>query len=125
MILDTNALSAWADGNPACRPAFAEASRLVVPVIVLGEYHYGIRQSRHRSRYEDWLTKNLLFAEIQPVSEITASHYADLRIRLKTNGTPIPANDVWIAAIALELKLPLLSNDNHFDMIRELNRVAF
>jgi len=125
MILDTNALSAWADGNLACRPAFAEASRLVVPVIVLGEYHYGIRQSRHRSRYEDWLTKNLLFAEIQPVSEITASHYADLRIRLKTNGTPIPANDVWIAAIALELKLPLLSNDHHFDMIRELDRVAF
>ncbi len=125
MILDTNALSAWADGNPACRPAFAEASRLVVPVIVLGEYHYGIRQSRQRSRYEDWLTKNLLFAEIQPVSEITASHYAEIRIRLKTNGTPIPANDIWIAAIALELKLPLLSNDNHFDMIRELNRVAF
>ena len=125
MILDTNALSAWADGNPACRPAFAEASRLVVPVIVLGEYHYGIRQSRHRSRYEDWLTKNLLFAEIQPVSEITASHYAEIRIRLKANGTPIPANDIWIAAIALELKLPLLSNDNHFDMIRELNRVAF
>jgi predicted nucleic acid-binding protein len=69
MILDTNALSAWADGNPACRPAFAEASRLVVPVIVLGEYHYGIRQSRHRSRYEDWLTKNLLFAEIQPFNQ--------------------------------------------------------
>jgi tRNA(fMet)-specific endonuclease VapC len=51
MILDTNALSAWADGNSACRPVFAEASRLVVPAIVLGEYHYGIRQSRHRSRY--------------------------------------------------------------------------
>jgi len=48
MILDTNALLAWADGNPACRPVFAEASRLVVPAIVLGEYHYGIR---HRSRY--------------------------------------------------------------------------
>lgn len=75
----------------------------MVPAIVLGEYHYSIR---HRSRYEDWLSKNLLFAEIQPVSEITAVHYADLRIRLKTNGTPIPANDIWIAAIALELKLP-------------------
>jgi tRNA(fMet)-specific endonuclease VapC len=44
-------------GNPACRPAFAEASRLVVPAIVLGEYNYGVRQSRHRSRYEDWLLK--------------------------------------------------------------------
>jgi tRNA(fMet)-specific endonuclease VapC len=125
MILDTNALSAWADGNPACRPAFAEASRLVVPAIVLGEYYYGVRQSRHRSRYEDWLSKNLLFAEIQPVSEITASQYAEIRIRLKTNGTPIPANDIWIAAIALELNLPLLSNDHNFDLIPKLARVAF
>jgi tRNA(fMet)-specific endonuclease VapC len=58
MILDTNALSAWADGNPACRTAFIEASRLVVPVIVLGEYQYGIRQSRHRARYEEWLARN-------------------------------------------------------------------
>ena len=125
MILDTNALSAWADGNPACRPTFAEASRLVVPAIVLGEYHYGIRQSRHRRRYEEWLTKNLLYAEIQPVSEITASHYAEIRNRLKTNGTPIAANDIWIAATALELKLPLLSNARHFDLIPELDRVAF
>ena len=97
----------------------------MVSAIVLGEYHYGIHQSRHRSRYEDWLSKNLLFAEIQPVSEITASHYAEKRIRLKTNGTPIPANDIWIAAIALELKLPVLSNDHHFDLIPELARVAF
>jgi len=97
----------------------------VVPAIVLVEYHYGVRQSRHRSRYEDWLSKNLLFAEIQPVSEITASHYAEIRIRLKTNGTLIPANDIWIAAIALELNLPLLSNDHHFDLISGLARVAF
>jgi predicted nucleic acid-binding protein len=69
MILDTNALSAWADGNPACRSAFAEAARLVVPAIVLGEYQYGIRQSRHRKRYEEWLVQNLPFAEVQPVSD--------------------------------------------------------
>jgi len=62
MILDTNALSAWAEGNPACRSAFAEAQRLLVPSIVLGEYLYGIRQSRYRSRYEQWLAANLPMA---------------------------------------------------------------
>jgi predicted nucleic acid-binding protein len=87
--------------------------------------NYGVRQSRHRSRYENWLSKNLLFAEIQPVSEITASHYAEIRIRIHTNGTLIPASDIWIAAIALELKLTLLINDHHFDLIPELARVAF
>jgi len=125
MILDTNALSAWADGNPACRSAFLEASRLVLPAIVLGEYLYGIRQSRHRSRYEEWLTQNLPHAELQPVTAATADHYADLRLQLKANGTPIPANDLWIAALALELALPLLSNDSHFDHLRGLIVIRF
>lgn len=125
MILDTNALSAWADGNPSCRAAFAEARRLIVPVIVLGEYLYGIRQSRHRSRYEEWLSQNLPLAEIQPPSDTTASHYADLRIHLKTRGTPIPGNDLWIAALTVELRLPLLSNDAHFDLIPGLARLSF
>ena len=53
------------------------------------------------------------------------SHYAEIRIRLETNVTPIPANDIWIAAIALELKLPFLSNDHHFDLIPKLDRVSF
>jgi len=125
MILDTNALSAWAEGNPACRPAFIEAPRLLVPTIVLGEYLYGIRQSRYRSRYEQWLTHNLPLAEIVPISDTTASFYADLRIRLKASGTPIPANDLWIAALSLELRLPLLSNDTHFDLIPGLIRLPF
>lgn len=125
MILDTNALSAWADGNPACRPALAAASRLVVPSIVLGEYLYGVRQSRHRLRYEEWLARSLPLADVTPVSGATASHYADLRIHLKEVGTPIPANDLWIAAFARELKLPLLSNDAHFDRVPDLARISF
>ena len=125
MILDTNALSAWADGTPSCRTAFIEASRLVVPVIVLGEYQYGIRQSRHRARYEEWLACNLPLAEVLAVTSVSASHYADLRLHLKAKGTPIPANDLWIAALAVELQLPLLSNDSHFDFIPGLKRLTF
>ena len=53
MILDTNALSAWAEGRPAVEHSLRSADRLVVPSIVLGEYYFGIRQSRHRNRYED------------------------------------------------------------------------
>lgn len=125
MILDTNAVSAWADGNPDCRAAFLKATRLVIPVIVLGEYQYGIRQSRHRARYEDWLAQNLPYAELQFLSSDTASHYADIRLHLKMKGSPIPANDLWIAALTLELRLPLLSNDAHFDLIPDLIRLSF
>ncbi len=125
MILDTNALSAWADGNPACRSAFLEASRLVIPAIVLGEYLYGIRQSRHRARYDEWLAQSLPHAVLQPVTPTTAGHYADLRIHLKIKGSPIPANDLWIAALTRELQFPLLSNDSHFDLIPGLIRISF
>ena len=55
MILDTNALSAWAEGYTTVERCLRSAKRLVVPSIVLGEYYFGIRQSRYHHRYEDWL----------------------------------------------------------------------
>lgn len=125
MILDTNALSAWADGVPSSRDALASATRLVVPVIVLGEYQFGIRQSRHRKKYEAWLTKNLPFTEIVGIDPALAGIYADLRLLLKSRGTPIPANDLWIATLTLKLGIPLMSNDRHFDSVPGLVRIPF
>lgn len=125
MILDTNALSAWADGLPAARPHLAAASKLLVPVIVLGEYQYGIRQSRHRARYEEWLARYLPLAEVLPVTADTVGHCADLRLHLKSRGTPIPANDLWIAAFVQQHRQPILSNDTHFDPIPGLLRIPF
>jgi tRNA(fMet)-specific endonuclease VapC len=125
MILDTNALSAWADGDPACRDAFLSAKRLVLPVIVLGEYLFGIRQSKFRSRYDEWLAKNLPMVEIHQVTPNTSGIYADARLWLKFNGTPIPSNDLWIAAMTLEHRLPLLSNDTHFDRVPGVQRIPF
>lgn len=55
MILDTNAVSAMADGDPALEPALRLAGALALPVIALGEFRYGIRQSRNRAKYERWL----------------------------------------------------------------------
>ena len=55
MILDTNALSAAADDDPALIPVLAGADEVALPVIVLGEYRYGIARSRNRTGYESWL----------------------------------------------------------------------
>ena len=71
MILDKNALSAWADGHTAIEAPLRVADRLVVPSIVLGEYYFGIRQSRHRSRYEAWLARYLPVIEIAAVNAAT------------------------------------------------------
>ena len=125
MILDTNALSAWAEGVPAIFAPLRSARRLILPSIVLGEYYFGIRQSRHRRRYEKWLASFLPMTEIAVVTAATAAHYADVRLELKRAGNPIPQNDAWIAALARQHSLAVLSNDRHFDAVPGLERIAF
>jgi tRNA(fMet)-specific endonuclease VapC len=125
MILDTNALSAWADGVPAIGPLLRGATRLMVPAVVLGEFDFGIRQSRHYRRYEAWLEENLPWVECAPVDRQTARAYGEIRLALKAAGTPIPVNDTWIAALARQHALPVLSRDTHFDAVAGLQRIAW
>lgn len=125
MILDTNALSAWAEGLKAVKDRYRTASRLVVPTVVLGEFYFGVRQSRHRTRYEGWLRRYLPLAELAMITRATASEYAEVRLQLKRSGSPIPVNDAWIAALARQHDLPVLSNDSHFDAVEGVQRIAF
>ena len=125
MILDTNALSAWAQGDAGVEAPLRSAERLVIPSVVLGEYYFGIRQSRHRLRYQKWLSRFLPLTEIATVTSATADAYADIRLELKQRGSPIPPNDVWIAALARQHALPVLSNDSHFDAVDRIQRIAF
>jgi len=124
MILDTNALSAWAEGLPTVEAPLRSADRLVVPSVVLGEYYFGIRQSRHRTRYQEWLRRYLPLAEVATITSATADAYADIRLQLKRVGKPIPANDAWIAALARQHALAIL-NDTDFDSVDGLERIAF
>ena len=101
------------------------ARRLVVPSIVLGEYYFGIRQSSHRDRCQDWLRRYLPPAEIAVVTHATASVYADVRLELKRSGNPISPNDAWIAALARQPGLPGSSNDAHLDRVDGVQRLAF
>jgi predicted nucleic acid-binding protein len=91
-------------------------------VIVLGEFRYGIVLSRHRAAYEGWLASELPGFDVLSVTEETAIAYAELRASLRRQGTPIPANDAWIAALALQHRLPVLSRDAHFDAVSGISR---
>jgi tRNA(fMet)-specific endonuclease VapC len=122
MILDTNALSAFVDGDAGVGDALRTQARAAIPVVVIGEFRYGIAQSKRRSAYEAWLESNLVHFDILSVTEETAIAYAALRLALKRSGRPIPANDAWIAALALQHRLPVLSRDAHFDAVPGLNR---
>lgn len=125
MILDTNALSAVAGGDARLEPILRRASEIHVPVIVLGEYRYGIRQSRDRQRYEQWLAESLPKFGVLEVDDETASLYATVRSELKRAGTPIPSNDTWIAALCRQHSRSLVSRDRHFDLVRGIERISW
>ncbi len=125
MILDTNALSAVADGEPAVAAIYARAASIEVPVIVLGEYRFGIGQSQRRSEYEKWLRELIAATRVLVVEEETSRHYAGIRAVLKKAGRPIPSNDLWIAALCRQHHLPLLSQDRHFDALEGLERIGW
>ena len=125
MILDTNSLSAFADGLPAAVSAVNAADSVEVSVISLGEFRFGIAQSRHRIDYEHWLRENIPFYGILDVDQETASAYAEIRLELKRSGRPIPVNDLWIAALCRQHRQPILSRDGHFDVVKGLRRVAW
>jgi tRNA(fMet)-specific endonuclease VapC len=99
MILDTNALSAAADREPAALEVVARAEHLAVPVIVLGEYRFGIAHSRRRSIYENWLQEWIAAVSVLDVDDETTHHYAAIGLELKGLGKPIPTNDLWIASL--------------------------
>ena len=123
MILDTNALSAAADHEPGALQVVAQAERLAIPVIVLGEYRLGISQSRHRTAYENWLREWLSAVSLLDVDDETTHSYAAIGLELKKKGKPIPSNDLWIAALCRQHSLPLLSRDHHFDLVPGLRRI--
>ncbi len=125
MILDTNALSAAADADAVILSVLASAEQIAIPVIALGEYRFGIAQSRHRAIYARWLNGLLADCLVLELNEPTTQHYADITLELKRNGTPIPTNDIWIAALCRQYSLSLLSRDRHFDLVPKIKRISW
>jgi predicted nucleic acid-binding protein len=125
VILDTNALSAFADEDPVILSILAKAEQVAIPVIVLGEYRYGIAQSRNRAGYAIWLGNLLPDCMVLDVNEETTEYYAGIHLELRQAGRPIPTNDIWIAALCRQHKLSLLSRDRHFDSVAGNRRLEW
>jgi predicted nucleic acid-binding protein len=123
LILDTNALSAAAEEHPGIVATLAGARQLALPVVVIGEYRYGIAQSRHRAKYRRWLDGLIADCTVLDITEQTTHHYAEVALELRQSGKPIPANDLWIAALCRQHALPLLSHDHHFDVVAGIQRL--
>lgn len=125
MILDTNALSALAGKDPKILKLIESQSHLVLNIISLGEYQYGIDGSRNKDVLNNWLEKLVANAVVLQPTMGTLPFYSAIRHELKQAGTPIPANDVWIAALCREHRLKILSRDRHFDVVNKLKRISW
>ena len=124
VMLDTNIVSAAIDQESGVLSSLVGVSA-IVPTIVLGELYYGVYAS---SRIESNLQRmETLLAgfEILPCDEDTARHYGIIRAQLKKKGRPIPENDVWIAALALQHNLLLITRDQHFAVVDGLTVSAW
>jgi len=125
LIVDTNALSALADENLPIITILSQAADIDLPVVTLGEYRYGISQSRYKSRYSSWLDGLIRDCRVLDIDQETTSNYAEIRLELKKLGKPIPTNDLWIAALCRQHSLPLLSRDGHFDAVPGIKRTGW
>lgn len=118
-MLDTNAYSAWRRGEPRVSGLVQEAERLSFSAIVAGELLHGFRNGtryhKNRRELEDLLDQpEVTFV---PVGRVTAERYAQVVTQLRRKGRPIPTNDIWIAAQALETGSELVSFDRHFESV--------
>lgn len=122
MILDTNAVSALFAGAEGIESVLQGEDQHHLPTVVLGEYRYGLLRSRHREHLARLLDTLASASRVLTVDAVTADRYATVRDELRRQGTPIPENDVWIAALARQHALPVVSRDRHFDHVKGLER---
>ncbi len=122
LSLDTSAYRAFVDGNPAIVQAVQEASQVAFSVVVLGELRAGFRHGKKRHENGEMLRQALSRRRVSvlALTESTSVIYAEIWSDLRKKGTPIPTNDVWIAAQCLEHELTLLTLDVHFRKVTEL-----
>lgn len=116
ICLDTSGYSAFKRGQDGVLDLVQRAAEIVLPAVVLGELLAGFRiGSRERSnRQELNAFMESPRVRVAPLDFETAERYAEILLYLRDRGTPIPTNDIWIAATAMEWGLRVLTTDAHF-----------
>ncbi|MEP7200567.1 MAG: type II toxin-antitoxin system VapC family toxin [Chloroflexota bacterium] len=119
-LLDTNIVVRLMNGDPRITARIGNAENFLISSIVLGELYFGAVNS---GRVAENLARIQQFKEQSAVLNCdsdTARQYADVRLALRKKGRPIPENDIWIAASALQHGLTLVTRDRHFNEIAGL-----
>ncbi len=116
LMLDTSAYTAFKKGHPKALQAIRQTKKILLPTIVLGELLSGFEVGNLRQKNRLELEAFLQSPRVSIISTTgeTAERYAHIYAYLRMNGRPIPTNDLWIAANAMEYSAELLTWDAHF-----------
>ena len=125
ICLDTSGYSHFRRGMPEAVRTVTRARTVLLPAIVLGELRVGFRLGTRRAANEERLRQFIeeSVVAILSVDDEAASHYADIVVELRRHGTPIPTNDIWIAALAAREGATVLTTDGHFAHIGRVGSV--
>ncbi len=125
LLVDTNRYRDYCDGVIETLEVFRSAASISFPFIVLGELRAGFVWGQKAEENEARLMGLLHSERVRTLypDDQTTHHYARLYNQLRTQGTPIPSNDLWIAALSAQHNLLLYSRDEHFDKLPQLARV--
>ena len=119
-LVDTNIVIEVFKGNKEIADYLYKLSEIFIPSIALGELYTGINRVSNREKHLKRLNDFLKLTTILNVDGDTSVIYGELIADLYKLGKPIPTNDVWIAATAIQYNLTLLSSDKHFEKINHL-----
>ena len=124
-MIDTNILIEFLRGRQEIKQ-YLSKDNVFIPSIVIGELYYGAYGSGNKHNIKTRIEQINTLIQIIPVLEVginTSEHYGKVKSYLKSNGTPIPENDVWIMAIALEHNLIVITEDKHFKQAEGLLQI--
>lgn len=124
--LDTSGYSHFRRGDAAVAQLLDQAEWVGVPAVALGEMRTGFLLGGHRARNESELREFLAnpVVRVLPVDDDVSRQYAEIVADLRRAGTPIPTNDIWIAATAARAGATVLTFDDHFEKITRVGAVV-
>ena len=95
-------------------------NKIFLSTTILGELYFGAANSGNPTKNQIAIEQFVSLCELLPITENTAKTYATVKHQLKKQGTPIPENDIWIAATAIEHSLTLITHDQHFQKVNSI-----
>jgi tRNA(fMet)-specific endonuclease VapC len=119
-LLDSNIIISLFKGDKKTTKWLLNAESVFVPYVVIGELYYGAYKSGQKKSNMKKIDDFISFSSILNSTADTSKLYGFIKNQLKTQGKPMPENDIWIAALAIQYGVTLITRDNHFNNVKNL-----